>query len=155
MEAGSIHAPHPPLPISRSTHMVEQLRWTTAYSVGVGSLDSAHRAMIDRAAHLMESLSSRIGAISARDLLDDLIECAVEHFDEEERILRELDWPGLAGHVVEHGLLLRTLLKFKADQRYGRLTPEQAGTFVADWVLTHILAEDMKYRDYLGARGVR
>ena len=135
--------------------MVEQLRWKMAYSVGVGSLDSAHRAMMDRATHLMESLAGRGSAGSARDLLDDLIECAVEHFDEEERILRELDWPGLLEHVLEHGLLLRTLLKFKADERYGRITPEEAGSFIADWVLSHILAEDMKYRDYLGARGVR
>ena len=134
--------------------MAVTLCWKPCYSVGVVSLDSAHRAMMDRAERLMESLAGRLGAGSARDLLDDLVECAVDHFDDEERILRELDWPGYTDHVLEHGQLLRTLLKFKADQRYGRLSPEQAGTFIADWVLTHIQTEDMKYRDYLGARGV-
>ncbi|HEX9844550.1 MAG TPA: hemerythrin domain-containing protein, partial [bacterium] len=85
----------------------------------------------------------------------DLIECAVEHFEEEERTLQELDWPGLPEHLQAHNLLLRTLLKFKSDLRYGRLTAEETAEFITEWVLAHIKDEDMKYRDYLGARGVR
>jgi hemerythrin-like metal-binding protein len=89
-----------------------------------------------------------------RDVMDDLIECAVEHFEEEERTLRSLDWPGLPDHLHAHGELLRTILKFKADLRYGRLSCEEAADFITDWVLAHIMDEDMRYRDYLDARGV-
>jgi hemerythrin len=135
--------------------MVEQLRWKEAYSVGVPALDEAHRAMIDRAAALVASLDASPGAADPRDILDDLIECAVDHFDEEERMLAQHDWPGLSEHMLEHGMLLRTLLKFKADQRYGRLTAVQAGEFIADWVLTHILDDDMKYRPCLAPRHAR
>ena len=134
---------------------MQQLRWQAAYSVGVKGFDEAHRALIDRADALLLAVQAVGAEHRVRDILDDLVECAVEHFEDEERTLRELDWPGLPEHLTAHDLLLRTLLKFKADVRYGRLTVEETADFIADWVLAHIKDEDMKYRDYLGARGVR
>lgn len=135
--------------------MVQQPHWQSAYSVGVAGFDEAHRALIDRADALIRAVSAKGRQPETRDILDDLIECAVEHFEEEERTLQELDWPGLPEHLQAHNLLLRTLLKFKSDLRYGRLTAEETAEFITEWVLAHIKDEDMKYRDYLGARGVR
>jgi hemerythrin-like metal-binding protein len=128
--------------------------WQPAYSVGVAGFDEAHRAMIDRADALIRAVGGKGRGPDPRDLLDDLLECAVEHFEQEERTLRELDWPGLPDHLDAHNLLLRTLLKFKSDLRYGRLSPEETAAFISEWVLAHIKDEDMKYRDYLLARGV-
>lgn len=135
--------------------MVLYPQWQSNYSVGVAGFDEAHRAMIDRADALIRAVSAKKPAGDPRDILDDLLECAVDHFEEEEQTLRELDWPGLSAHLQAHNLLLRTLLKFKSDLRYGRLTPEETAAFITEWVLAHIKDEDMKYRDYLGARGVR
>ena len=130
-------------------------RWQAAYNVNVKDFDTAHRTLIELAGGLIQTIEAKGQATQARDLLDDLVEGTVEHFETEERVLRELDWPGLPAHLPAHNLLLRTLLKFKADLRYGRLTVEQAADFITDWVLAHILDEDMQYRDYLHARGVR
>jgi hemerythrin len=135
--------------------MIKELRWQAACSVGVAAFDEEHRALVERANALIAMMERPHGIGDSRDILDDLVECAVAHFEEEERVLRELDWPGLPQHEQAHHLLLRTLLKFKADLRYGRLSPEEAAEFIADWVLSHILDEDMQYRDYLHARGVR
>lgn len=129
--------------------------WQPTYSVGVRDFDQAHREMVDLAESLIGTMRRGKAQVRQRDLMDDLVECAVAHFEEEERTLHELDWPGLAAHVREHNLLLRTLLKFKADLRYHRLEPEEAAEFISGWVLTHIREEDSKYRDYLHARGVR
>jgi hemerythrin len=143
------------------------LQWQTVDSVGVQSLDDDHRMLLERADALIASVKSGAGKPARgrasageaesrrRDVLDDLVECAVAHFEEEERLLAQLDWPGLPAHREAHDTLLRTLLKFKADLRYGRLTPDEAAEFIADWVLAHIRDEDMQYRDYLHARGVR
>jgi len=129
-------------------------RWNAAYSVGVQAFDNAHQTLVERANALIEAVSSQQAQEPTRDIMDDLIECAVEHFEEEERMLRSLDWPGLPEHLHAHSHLLRTILKFKADLRYGRLSCEEAADFITDWVLAHILDEDMRYRDYLDARGV-
>jgi hemerythrin len=134
--------------------MVPQPRWQTSYSVGVRAFDEAHRTLIDCAEQLIQAVQADQPDARARDVLDDLLEIAVEHFEEEERTLRDVDWPGLPEHFQAHNVLLRTLLKFKSGLRYGRLTPEQAASFISDWVLGHILDEDMKYRDYLDARGM-
>ncbi|HKI97579.1 MAG TPA: bacteriohemerythrin [bacterium] len=130
------------------------LRWQFAYSVGVHTFDEAHRVLIERADALIAAVKGPNPASRARDIADDLVECAVEHFEEEERVLRELDWPGLPEHEQAHSLLLRTLLKFKADLRYGRLSAEEAAAFITDWVLAHIQDEDMQYTAYLHARGM-
>ena len=45
-------------------------------------------------------------------------------------------------------------MRVTADLRYGRLSPEETAAFISEWVLAHIKDEDMKYRDYLLARGV-
>lgn len=138
--------------------MVPHLRWLPAYSVGVQAFDDEHAVLVARANALLVAVEANGGSAASlrgRDLLDDVVECAVAHFEAEERLLYELDWPGLPEHRDSHNLLLRTLLKFKADLRYGRLTPEEAAEFMADWVLSHIVDEDLQYRDYLLARGVR
>jgi len=130
-------------------------RWQPAYSVQVQDFDAAHRTLIELAEALIHAVERPGTGASTRDVLDDLVECTVAHFEEEERVLRELDWPGLPTHLEAHDLLLRTLLKFKADLRYGRLTPEETADFITDWVVAHILDEDRQYCDYLHARGVR
>lgn len=135
--------------------MAPHIRWKADYSVGVRDFDDAHQALMDRADALIAAMNGPNPNGRCRDLLDDLLECAVAHFDEEERTLRELDWPGLPAHLQAHNVLLRTLLKFKSDLRYGRLTPDAAAEFITDWVLAHIVDEDMQYCEYLAARGVR
>lgn len=135
--------------------MVQASVWQANYSVGVRDFDRAHRELVELAEALIGAMRGRNGSERVRDLMDDLVECAVAHFDEEERTLHDLDWPGLGAHVREHDVLLRTLLKFKADLRYHRLTPEEAADFITGWVLNHIREEDAKYTGYLQARGVR
>ena len=125
-----------------------------AYSVGIEAFDEAHGAMIERADALISAVQTGNDQTRELEILDDLVECAVEHFEDEERTLRELDWPGLDEHQQAHNLLLRTVLKFKSDLRYRRLTAEEASDFIVHWVLSHIRDEDMKYRDYLASRGV-
>lgn len=134
--------------------MAQTMRWQPSYSVGVRGFDDAHRVLVDKAGTLIDAVASSDEDARTRDIVDDLIECAVEHFDEEERTLRDLGWPGLGAHMHAHNVLLRTILKFKADLRYHRLSPEQAAEFISSWVLEHIRHEDMQYAPYLQDRGV-
>lgn len=134
--------------------MTQAFRWQSDYEVGVQAMDESHRALVGRARALIEAVGAAADGVRLRDLVDDLVECTVEHFEDEERLLSELAWPGLEEHLALHNTLLRTVLKFKSDLRYGRLSADAATAFISDWVLSHIQVDDTKYRDYLNARGV-
>ena len=134
--------------------MKHPLHWEPALAVGVEAFDQAHRELMERADALISAIADAGTGSGVRDVMDDLLECAVAHFAEEEQVLRQLDWPGIDTHQQAHYHLLRTLLQFKADLRYGRLAAEDAAEFISDWVCLHIQREDMQYRSFLAARGV-
>ncbi len=131
--------------------MPSHLAWDSTYSVGVGTFDADHQELISRADALISAVNA---GQDGRDALDDLIEAALHHFENEEQALREVDYPGLEAHRAAHHDLLRAILKFKCDLRYGRLQAEEAAEFIVDWVLAHIKEEDAKYRPYLHCREI-
>ncbi len=135
--------------------MAANLEWTPAYSVGVDALDDDHRDMIGRADDLIAAYRAGRPEAELRDGLDDLLELAVDHFENEERFMAEADYPGLRAHVDDHNRLLRNFLKCRADIRYRRLEPDEMAELVIDWVLRHIKDEDLRYKAFLDARRAR
>ncbi len=130
------------------------LTWDERYAVGVRHLDDDHRDLIALANTLIGTVEQGADVEQARDALENLVELALAHFEAEERVLSECDYPDLREHILAHNLLLRGILKFRADLRYGRLSVDEAAEFIATWVLDHIEAEDQQYTSHLHRTGV-
>ncbi len=126
----------------------DQFVWSPQFSVGHPELDSQHR-------HLMK-ITNRLIALS-RDpspsamhydhLLEEIGEYLRLHLLYEERLMSSIDYPDLNRHRNGHAQIMIKMSAYLAAGKVKQL-PEVVA-FMREWLLEHILVEDMKLKGYL------
>jgi hemerythrin-like metal-binding protein len=83
--------------------------------------------------------------------LDKLINHILKHFQDEENLLAQVEFPDFEKHVYEHKDLVDKALKLKAKFREDEIKPSEAFEFIVNDIITeHLLKEDIQYYPYLG-----
>ncbi len=77
------------------------LQWTTALSLGVPELDAQHAELFGRVDRLLDAMivHDRSEAVRLIGFLQRYVE---EHFEAEERLMRDSGYPDAPLHVAEH-----------------------------------------------------
>jgi hemerythrin len=134
--------------------MAAYLEWTDSYAVGVDAFDEDHQHLIGIANKIITAADAGTQFVDVREVLDDLIEEAVVHFENEEKAMEDVDYPGLAEHREAHNQLIRTYIKYRSELKFSRLVPDDIAGFIIDWLMIHIRTEDQTYGSFLNARGI-
>ncbi len=123
--------------------------WSDAYSVGHDLFDRQHRELLDI---LNELALLKKKGVAQKDLFlifNRLIKYTEEHFFCEEELMKELDFPGYLEHKEEHEGLVEHIFELHQDYcKHGPNITDEVLSFLKDWVLTHILGTDMKYKPF-------
>lgn len=125
------------------------IKWRDSYSVGVKKFDDEHKVLIN----LINEMFIVVRDSQEVDHLDHavgkLIQYTHEHFSDEEQALEEVNYPLLTDHKAIHSRLIEEV---KAYEIMVDKSDEKAMLgfyhFLRDWLLTHILEEDMQYKEY-------
>lgn len=131
------------------------LDWSSSFETGIESFDSEHHELL----RILNTLYERVVRGAADDdavgqTLDDVLAFASEHFDREERAMRETGYPKLDVHRKQHRALLEKLMDYRRRLReHGNLSVEVT-KFLIDWFLMHTTKEDKAYANHLKARGI-
>ncbi|NOU00711.1 MAG: hypothetical protein HOO95_03940 [Gallionella sp.] len=132
-----------------------ELVWSKKLSVGNASLDAEHQQIIK----LVNEVDRAIGAKNmARfsQTLKQLEEAAREHFLNEAKIARAIDYD-FNQHNIEHHYILREmqLIETELDAQHGSWSASVAEhyfQFLSTWAIDHIDEDDMKMKALLVAR---
>jgi hemerythrin len=122
-----------------------EIKWTDNYSVGVRVLDDQHKQLIK----MINSMNGKHDHGVMFDVIMQMFNYATEHFHTEEALLRKRGFSGLARQITEHKLFLRKASEFSGKDLSDPVTHTQVTTFLAEWLVHHILHEDMQYREIL------
>ena len=79
---------------------MEQIIWTEEFSVGVKRLDEQHKRLIAMINRLMGAPRAKTRSERISDLLSDMTKYAQEHFQTEEDLMRQYDYPHLYKHLL-------------------------------------------------------
>ncbi len=132
------------------------LSWSDSYSVKVPSIDNQHKKWIDYMNELHMAMSEGHGKEILSDIFKKFIKYGNEHLDYEERLLDENDYPELHQHRKEHDYFRKKLSEFDEKQKLDQaFLSIQVMDFMKDWLLNHIKGTDMKYSNFLTAKGVK
>jgi hemerythrin-like metal-binding protein len=124
-----------------------ELNWSEKYALGVQSIDDEHKELFDTVREL-ESAMARNAETGA--LLKKLVVATSSHFADEEAIMLERKFPGLALHVANHQRLMEKLEAFAARySRSGAAIDQYALNFLHDWLLHHIENDDARLGTWL------
>jgi hemerythrin len=128
------------------------LNWDWTLDIGIESIDNQHRELVNRLDQLLTSVEEGKGHDEVIKTLDFLEEYVIKHFDEEEKIQKEINYPLFDIQHTQHE-------EFKKELKEFRKTFETQGTTPAlvlniqdkliDWFKNHIINLDKDLGDYL------
>jgi len=128
--------------------------WSDEFVLGIDSIDEQHRWLVDTTNHLYDELASHhLRREELREILEGLVDYAVNHFITEEDLFNRYSYPNEDEHRMMHDKFsrhaLELLLKFeKGDQISGEVLE-----FLQEWLIKHILEEDRAYVSFLKEKG--
>ncbi|NPA48695.1 MAG: hemerythrin family protein [Thermodesulfobacteria bacterium] len=123
--------------------------WKPCYCIGDSKIDNQHRSLVS----LLNFLYDRVQAACPKRLIDrvlmELVRYAEEHFQDEEDLMERIGFPELEHHRREHERLLMEVFAFKEKFDHGFATKMELLHFLRDWLINHVIDEDLKIRRYL------
>ncbi len=82
--------------------------------------------------------------------INDFIRLVEEHFEKEEKVMNNIDYPQMLEHIKEHARLLDQLKTMKNQLNKGQ-TPfgDECMSWLKDWFYQHMTHADKKLDDFL------
>lgn len=122
------------------------ITWSPRMSVGNDTLDRDHQILVERVNRFHDVIKGNLGRESLPQLFADLMTYTDYHFQTEERLMKLAGFPEYDAHHAMHEGLKTRLAQFEAQYaadplRFPVLTMFD---FLSDWLMRHILREDMK-----------
>jgi len=127
------------------------MSWHPEYSVGHPLLDRQHRHLLslcEKVENYLKLDRAKRSVDEFHQLLGQINESTLQHFDTEEALLEQVGYPGRDDHLDEHTAFLTemTSLTFRAIQ--GEIDEEGLHAYLSKWFLHHVLAHDSTYAPY-------
>jgi hemerythrin len=132
------------------------MSWRKDYEVGVAQIDAEHRNLFDliNASHAAYARGETQREIAY--VLNRLTAYAEEHFQHEEKLMRDNGYPQLDAHHELHSALVLSI--FAINERLAAdtvMASKETAQFLKSWLLDHILKHDMDIGDFLRRKSVQ
>lgn len=127
------------------------MTWKESLSTDVTSVDRQHQELMDAAQDFFTRIHDGLSRGQMIVGLDHLIDLVADHFDHEERVMRNIALPSLAIHTHLHRGLLEEIREFREETALGmnERSPADIEHFLNAWLYRHIVEEDLKIFQHL------
>jgi hemerythrin len=129
--------------------------WEARYSVHIDEFDNHHKKLIQLLQKLHQSMLDGQGKVIVGEILDELREYTVYHFNAEEQQMEKHNYPEYEAHKAQHKELIKQLEdlinSFKAGES-GITTDTYR--FLNKWLTNHIMNADKKYTTFFKEKGL-
>jgi len=136
--------------------MIREIIWTDEYSVGVEAIDAQHRELTRLVNEIVTNQDDLISTGDLSKSFAKFLKLVKEHFQFEEKLLSENNYPDYEKHLMEHNSYAEMIAEFieSANQGQSHLV-DHFILFLHGWWRHHVLEEDMKYKQFLNERDIR
>jgi hemerythrin len=118
------------------------IHWDKSLETGHPLVDAEHRILVLLFRKLDVSLKTHQPPEVMRHIIREVVRCVEFHFQSEENLMRETDYPGLEAHQSVHAELLIELNAYVAKIAAHREFPEDLLSFLNQWLTLHIAEHD-------------
>lgn len=132
------------------------LEWKDEYSVGIDSIDQQHKKLVNLINQLQTAVDYSTGEEFERDALDELVDYTKTHFQYEESLMQQNDYPDYEPHKAVHEKMIKQVAEVLAEYEKDKDTAmSNAIDFLKDWLINHINGTDKEYSSFLIGKGVK
>lgn len=125
--------------------------WSKDYEIGINIIDEEHKEIIEEFEKLYSLMREGKGHNFYNELIAFLERYINDHFEHEEAFQDSIDYPKKEEHYQKHLEFKQKVEDLKAKYNKEMATNYeliQVNLMVKDWLLQHILVEDMKLGEY-------
>lgn len=125
--------------------------WSDEYSVHLQVIDDDHKGLVNTVNSLQEAIINGAQRSTVGGIISELVQYVDEHFSREEALMETYNYPDIAQHKRIHGHLTRTIYAIRIifDNEPKSIDPVKLLSFLRDWLINHILDEDMRYTPFM------
>ncbi len=122
------------------------MEWTEDLRLGIESIDTQHKKLIDLINALDTAIAAGYGNEALGKVLGGLLDYTIEHFSYEEHLLERCDYPSYPSHKAEHDSLTEKVEFLSHVFEQGQsVNTDQIMQFLKIWLQEHILDIDKRY----------
>lgn len=122
------------------------ITWDETFSVGVKELDEQHQKLFDIINRLGNSIDAPSNTEKISDIIKELLDYSVYHFQTEENYFEKFDYEYKEGHIKSHDIYKEKINHFIDGFRdkNGYLSFEIVD-FLTNWWVGHVNGQDKLY----------
>ena len=129
--------------------------WIDEYNINVEEIDLQHKRLLELVNNLHASVEACIDKETLKEMLVQLVDFTREHFETEEKLMKEHDYPEFKKHHKEHKILLKHMNELVRMVSKGKSPTFYSDYDVStDWALLHISEQDKQMGEFLNSKGV-
>jgi hemerythrin len=128
--------------------------WNHSYHINIFEMDEQHKKQLEYLDTIQSYTLSDNSDEKIYNTLDKLYGFTKQHFEDEERLMEKYHFEELENHRNIHNELLNKLLVFKQEMEKNSFDKSFIAVILKEWLLQHILEEDIKYSRFLNAKGI-
>ncbi|MCB1889442.1 MAG: hemerythrin family protein [Rhodocyclaceae bacterium] len=123
------------------------LEWSPELELGLGGIDDQHRQLVE----LTNALRMCIGREELGRILDALAHHTETHFREEEQLMADSGFPGLAAHQANHRAFSRRVSDARRRHGAGEWVDISSMRLIQSWLVEHLERADREFGAFLVA----
>ncbi|MBN1779148.1 MAG: hemerythrin family protein [Candidatus Buchananbacteria bacterium] len=135
--------------------MAEKLEWKSEYSVNVKEIDEQHKQLFKIFNELVGFLDIGLDQEKIKKIISDIVNFKKEHFATEEKYFHLFNFSGTAEHEQRH-----RMFDDKIKEISGEYQDDVFGLgfalvdFLGDWLISHLMDMDQKYKECFNEHGL-
>lgn len=133
------------------------LEWKPDLAVGVKEIDDQHKELFSKISALFDACNVGKGKEQIDNTVRYLQEYVVLHFNSEEKLQKQYNYPEYINHKAQHDQFIKDFLELKEsidkDGITGLLIIKLNKTLV-DWLINHIRKTDKVFAAFLKEKGI-
>ncbi|MEI7891732.1 MAG: bacteriohemerythrin [Myxococcales bacterium] len=122
--------------------MQNPIAWQDSLSVGIETIDNQHKSLFQALSDLQKTAQTRGERQAIQRLFTFLAQYTVEHFRDEEALMRSWNYSRYEAHKAEHDLLVTRLSELWESWMAGECEIDDVVDFLAIWLSHHIAIND-------------
>ncbi|MBF0379766.1 MAG: hemerythrin family protein [Magnetococcales bacterium] len=140
----------------KNQFLESKVAWKDEYSVGIDIIDQDHKKLLGLIMEMFKALNKAKKDERAAEILDELIDYTVTHFDREEALMKKNGYPDIEKHISEHNSMRAKIKEFRANIATNtNQVSSEALQYLQDWLVNHITVTDQEYSKYFTEKGIK
>ena len=122
--------------------------WSDDFSVRHQIIDEQHQKLFALAHRAYKAANGHVAVNDIKNILIEFFDYMKTHFKDEEEYMKAIGFPQLEEHKKIHRQIVNDMAGMVKNVHSVDVLKEMIATIAKDWLLTHILQEDMCYEKY-------